>query len=62
MKYSFTAKDDYAEIYSHKFEDGKKIKEPIEVTITIEMDKRKFDSLNAKYENGLSGRIEKLLK
>lgn len=60
MKYSFEASgSQFAEV---KGEDGKIIREPVQIKITIEIEKSKFESLNRKYENGLAGRILKLLK
>ena len=60
MRYSFEANDNHFTKVTG--DDGKNIREPVQIKITIEIEKQKFDSLNRKYENGLAGRIIKLLK
>ena len=62
MKYSYVAKNEETVIAETYCQDGKKIKENIEITIHIEIEKKKYDSLNNKYDKGLANRIEKLLK
>lgn len=60
MRYLFEALTD--PIVGQKLEDGKKLKDPIKINISIEIERDKFESLNKKYTEGLSGRILKLLK
>ena len=43
-------------------EEGKKINDPIKITIKVEMERRKFESINKKYVDGLAGRVLKLFK
>lgn len=47
------------EVISH---DSRKIKDKVKVTICVEVEKSKLDSLNQKYTDGLGGRILKLFK
>ena len=58
MKYEFSANTE-PEI-GMKYEESKIVKDPIKITINIEIEKRKFESLNKKYTEGLSKRILKL--
>lgn len=60
MKYEFTT--DTVPMIGQSTNDGKKIKEPITITIKIELEKSKFESLNKKYTEGIAGRILKLFK
>lgn len=60
MKYEFNANT--TPPVGQKMEEGKKIIDPIKITISIEMERRKFESLNKKYAEGLAGRILKLFK
>lgn len=60
MKYFFEALTE--PIVGQKIEDGKKLKDPIEIHISIEIERSKFETLNKKYTEGLSGRILKIFK
>lgn len=60
MKYFFEANT--TPPVGHKMEEGKAIKDPVKISITIELERRKFESLNNKYTEGLAGRILKLFK
>lgn len=60
MKYEFTSNT--IPMVGQHTEDGKKMKDPVKITITVELEKSKFESLNRKYTEGLAGRILKLFK
>ena len=60
MKYEFVANTEIPT--GQKMDDGKKITDPVKISICIEMEKRKYESLNKKYTEGLAGRILKLFK
>lgn len=60
MKYSFSANSEPPT--GQKIDDGKKVKDPVEINITLEIERNKFESLNKKYADGLAGRVLKLFK
>ena len=60
MKYEFTTNT--IPMVGQHMQDGKKMKDPVKITITVELEKSKFESLNHKYTDGLAGRILKLFK
>ena len=60
MKYEFMTNT--VPMVGQYMDDGKKIKDPVKITISIELERSKFESLNHKYTDGLAGRIMKLFK
>lgn len=61
MKYSYTA---YGEEINEgqKLNDGKSIKEPVKITIEIEIEKKKYESLKKKYTVSIAEKIIKIFK
>lgn len=57
MKISYLETYDNEKIYERTGETQETIKNPITITVNIEIDKKKYEKLQAKYSNSLADRI-----
>ena len=62
MKYSFLAQDDYDVIHQMHSEDGKKLKDPITITINIEIERTRYNSVLNRYKVHVAEKIKDLFK
>jgi len=62
MKYTFIAKDEEKVIDYQKSDDGKRIHDPITITINIEIDRTRYNSVLHRYKTHIASKICDLFK
>lgn len=61
MEYTYLAQDEFEIIdHEHAVNNYRKIKDPVTITITIKMDRSKYESQKAKFKEPLTKKIAKL--
>lgn len=62
MKYSFLAQDEYDVIHQVHADDGKKIKDPITISINIEIERTRYNSVLNRYKIHVADKIKDMFK
>ena len=62
MRYFYLAQDEYEDIDGRNFDDGKKIKDPITITIKIEVERSRYQSVLNRYKTHVADKIQDLFK
>lgn len=62
MKYAFIAQDEYEELDGRNFDDGRKIKDPVTISITIEVERSRYQSVLNRYKVHVADKIQDLFK
>lgn len=62
MKYEYLAQDEYDQLETMWEEDGKKIKDPVEIIIKITIDKKRYESVKNRYKTPISQKIKDFFK
>lgn len=62
MKYEYLAQDEYDKIEEYSTDDGKKIKDPIEIVIRITVEKTRYNSVKNRRKTALPEYIKDLFK
>ena len=62
MKFNYLVQDEYDVIDKIDAADSNKLKDPVTVTITIELEKSKYESIQKKYKEPIGCKIQKLFK